>query len=290
MKTKISLFLALFVTLMSSSKSFAKDNEPSFDIAWPLKYGAITNQLECNIYEKTTCLDGIKLFSMQKTILAPSTGTVVFIKKTDEKGLVVVIQSNHFFTIVSHLKAIAVKKGDKVIKGQRLGVMQDNELGFELRDASGKSYDPEKFLPALSVGPKRKQQDQYHSSGRLDPRSKALYADFTDFMKLHGFPDQDIPKMYCIAIWESFLNPKAVNNNTNGTQDIGLFQINEIWEKDCNMSKNDLLDAQKNTKCALLVLNKQGINAWATWKKYARFCNMDNTTAMLMRKDSRPEI
>jgi len=266
---KITYFYILLIALFLSSACFAK-TKTSFDLVWPIPYGAVTNQFECNSYQKAACLEGVKLFSMQRNVSAPSAGTIAFLQKTSEKGILIVIQSNDFYSIVYNLQTSLVKKGDVVQKGQKIGIMKDNMLGFELRDASGKSYDPEAFLPALPVTLKKDNTEKK----KLDPRDKELYKNFSAFMKVHGFATKDIPKMYCIAVWESFLNPKAVNHNTNGTEDIGLFQINEIWEKPCGMDRDDLMDVQKNTKCALIVLNKQGISAWSTWKKFSRFCNL----------------
>jgi hypothetical protein len=280
--TLLITFLCLF--LFFPLKSFGK-NSTSFEISWPLQYGAMTNQFECNTYQKASCLEGIKLFSMQKTVSSPNRGVIVLSKKAEGKGLLVVIKSDQFYTILYNLKSVSVKKGDSVTMGQKIGVMKDNILGFELRDATGKSYDPEKFLPSLPVSPQKKETEHSKSNGRIDPRDKALFKNFSAFMKISGFEKKDIPKMYCIAVWESFLNPKAINHNNNGTYDIGLFQINQVWEKTCGMTKDDLFDVQNNTKCALLVLKKQGITAWSSWKKYARFCNLNDTNVMLTKND-----
>lgn len=58
-----------------------------------------------------------------------------------------------------------------------------------------------------------------------------------------------------IAKVESNLNPKAMNNNTNGTSDIGLMQINSAWLKSIGANANDLLnDACLNTMTGARIL------------------------------------
>jgi len=51
--------------------------------------------------------------------------------------------------------------------------------------------------------------------------------------------------LYSIAKVESSLNPRAVNQNTNGTQDVGLMQINSIhltWLAKRGITRQQLLD------------------------------------------------
>lgn len=80
-----------------------------------------------------------------------------------------------------------------------------------------------------------------------------------------GVPAEDAGKLVCIAKAESQLNPKAINHtNTNKTKDYGLFQINQIWTKACNMSVKDLLNVHSNIGCAIYIYNKKGINPWVT--------------------------
>lgn len=75
--------------------------------------------------------------------------------------------------------------------------------------------------------------------------------------------------MIAIAKAESGMNPSAVNKNTNGSVDIGLFQINSIHGYD----ELSLFDAEKNIKAAREVYDKQGIQAWAAFNNgsYKKF-------------------
>lgn len=65
--------------------------------------------------------------------------------------------------------------------------------------------------------------------------------------------------MVAVAKAESNLNPLATNRNTNGSRDIGLFQINSVH------GGNDLemFDVDKNLEAARKVYDKQGITAWS---------------------------
>lgn len=72
------------------------------------------------------------------------------------------------------------------------------------------------------------------------------------------FPEN--PKiMIAVAKAESGLNPLATNRNTNGSRDIGLFQINSVHGGD----DLELFDVDKNLKVAREVYDKQGITAWS---------------------------
>jgi hypothetical protein len=65
--------------------------------------------------------------------------------------------------------------------------------------------------------------------------------------------------LYAIAKAESGLNPNAVGNNTNGTQDIGLMQINTVHLNELaqqGISKNDLFDPTINTRVGAKVLKQ----------------------------------
>jgi hypothetical protein len=83
-----------------------------------------------------------------------------------------------------------------------------------------------------------------------------------------NMPQQDAQTMMCIIEKESNWNPKAINHhNKNKTKDYGLFQINTVNHKKCNMTPEELLHPRLNLKCALLVYKDQGLKAWSTYKK-----------------------
>ncbi|MBC61454.1 MAG: hypothetical protein CMP11_03275 [Zetaproteobacteria bacterium] len=98
------------------------------------------------------------------------------------------------------------------------------------------------------------------------------------FLKNAGFKDSEIPVMLCIAKWESSFYNEAYNKNLNGSNDYGLFQINDRWwvggkEKKCPNSPKELFDPVVNTKCARAIYKIQGFRAWQAFKVH---CNHKN--------------
>ena len=89
-----------------------------------------------------------------------------------------------------------------------------------------------------------------------------------------GFPKWEIPKLVCLARWESSFNPNALHKNEDGSQDTGLFQINDVWLSTCKTNRNKLLDPAENTRCAYKVWHEQGTPAWAANKDRVTECNI----------------
>ena len=73
-----------------------------------------------------------------------------------------------------------------------------------------------------------------------------------------AFPENP-EMMIAIAKAESGMNPKAMHTNTNGSIDIGLFQINSVHGHD----QLSLIDVDKNIEVAREVYEKQGLTAWS---------------------------
>lgn len=120
----------------------------------------------------------------------------------------------------------------------------------------------EKALPSTGVGKR----------GAL-ARRRVRAHEVAQFLEAAGFPLKDIPKLVCTALYESAFDPRATNRNRNGSQDTGLFQINDLWLKECKLSRADLFDPVKNVSCALRVYTQQGLAAWYAYEKKKEKCN-----------------
>lgn len=81
-------------------------------------------------------------------------------------------------------------------------------------------------------------------------------------MIIAEFP-QNWETMLAIAKSESGqdLNPTAYNKNRNGTEDIGVFQINSCHGYDRKMLENP----KNNIEVAKKILKKQGLSAWVSY-------------------------
>jgi lipoprotein NlpD len=86
-------------------------------------------------------------------VLAAGAGTVLYASSVRGYGnLVIVKHSSNLLSAYAHNKAILVKEGQTVTKGQRIAEMGNSDsdtvkLHFEIRQ-QGKPVDPAKFLPA----------------------------------------------------------------------------------------------------------------------------------------------
>jgi len=107
------------------------------------------------------------------------------------------------------------------------------------------------------------------ASKMKDLYSSGLYKSFYRVLKLKGFEEYFIPRLFCIAKMESSFNPAAKNVNKNGTVDVGLFQINSVWKRSC---KNPLYGIEANIDCAKTVLETQGLKSWVTYHKHGKIC------------------
>ena len=79
-----------------------------------------------------------------------------------------------------------------------------------------------------------------------------------------GFDNKQILIAIRIAKAESSLRPDAIGKNTNGTYDMGVFQINDVHSK--KISRVDRLDFVKNIDFAWDLKIKQGFNPWSVCK------------------------
>uniref|UniRef100_A0A3Q2QTP6 lysozyme n=1 Tax=Fundulus heteroclitus TaxID=8078 RepID=A0A3Q2QTP6_FUNHE len=99
----------------------------------------------------------------------------------------------------------------------------------------------------------------------------------------------------CLTQHESNFNTRAINRNTDGSTDYGIFQINSKWwcsdggvsrGNGCGIRCSELQtdDVEKAIRCAKRVVDDpNGIGAWVAWKahcqnrdlsSYLRGCNL----------------
>ena len=94
-----------------------------------------------------------------------------------------------------------------------------------------------------------------------------------------GVPKSELPQWTCIAEHESSYRTNVVGPpNSDGSQDYGIFQINNLYwcqppngrfsYNGCHLNCNDLLtdNISNSVRCARQVKSEQGWPAWSTWK------------------------
>ena len=92
-----------------------------------------------------------------------------------------------------------------------------------------------------------------------------------------NFTTNQAMQMDCIAFHESSYHTKAIHHNRNGTNDYGLFQINDVQIKTCHTDKNKLLTLKENIRCATQLYIQKGPKVWSTHKKCPIQPDMDFT-------------
>lgn len=218
---------------------------------------------------------------------APIDGSVYYVGNLQDYGLSVIIKNAHRVSIIGNLDRAYVVKNQYLLQHDSVGsvayhsnvtfIVQQIRRKAEEYSPKTRSYDidfAKKFQDKILAFTKNSGnfiRDVAKRAGRLN------YYDVASLLKDSGFPEKSIPTMYCIAKWESGLNPKAINFNTNNTVDVGLFQINSTWFKKCNTNLASLYDEKENSQCALTVYKNQGFPAWTTYNKYknnADYCTM----------------
>jgi lipoprotein NlpD len=91
---------------------------------------------------------------MGQKVNAAAAGRVIYAGAFRGYGnLVIVKHTDNLLSAYAHNKAIVVKQGDNVSKGQQIAEMGNSDsdavkLHFEIRRQGGKPVDPSKFLPA----------------------------------------------------------------------------------------------------------------------------------------------
>lgn len=179
-----------------------------------------------------------------------------------------------------------VKAGELI--GQATGSNQAPGIEMGWADQAGHPVAP--LDPANTHGQTAAGQDFAAFVGAARPRGGTQTpagpaADLAALWERAGGPSTgDLPAvMAAIALAESSGNPNARNVDSNGTVDRGLWQINSS-----NFDSDSLFNPQTNAKWAVKVYNRQGLNAWTTYKtgaykKYLPGASAPTPTASVAR-------
>lgn len=99
---------------------------------------------------------------------------------------------------------------------------------------------------------------------------------------MDGYRGYSLANWVCLSKWESSYNTSAINHNTDGSTDYGIFQINSHWWCDdgltpssnaCNIKCSELLkdDVTVAINCAKRVVrDPRGIGAWVAWRRHCQ--------------------
>ncbi|XP_070780288.1 lysozyme C-like [Enoplosus armatus] len=105
---------------------------------------------------------------------------------------------------------------------------------------------------------------------------------------MDGYRGNSLATWVCLSQWESNYNTRAINHNTDGSTDYGIFQINSRWwcndgrtqsSNACNIRCSELLtdDVSVAINCAKRVVrDPNGISAWVAWRVHCQ--NRDLTS------------
>ncbi|KAI5614254.1 lysozyme-like protein 2 precursor, partial [Silurus asotus] len=107
---------------------------------------------------------------------------------------------------------------------------------------------------------------------------------------LAGYHGISLANWVCLAKHESDYNTNALNRNTDGSTDYGIFQINNRWwcsngsfhsANGCGISCSALLsdNISQAAQCAKTIVRQQGITAWVAWRRYCRGRDVSSYTA-----------
>merc|ERR1712066_1088592 len=106
-----------------------------------------------------------------------------------------------------------------------------------------------------------------------------------ELVNVHGLARATVGNWVCLANYESSFNTGATNDNTNGSRDYGIFQINDnYWcdanvgyGADCGVNCADLLDSSlgDDVFCAKIIWNRHGFDAWYGWKNHCKGTNVE---------------
>ena len=124
----------------------------------------------------------------------------------------------------------------------------------------------EPLSPAVNETPEYEEPDEYEEGEEEYAEPESYYNSHSstqneiarEIMKVFG---HEWKIAMAVATAESSLNSQAVNRNSNGTRDIGIFQINDNH----GWSAEERFDWRKNIAMAKEIRDRYGWSAWSVY-------------------------
>ena len=112
-------------------------------------------------------------------------------------------------------------------------------------------------------------QIEENEEGGEEPEEKYSYADSSIEEEIAEVFGDEKEIALAVAKAESGLNPSAINRNSDGSRDIGIFQINDHH----GWSAEERLDRSKNIRMAKELRDRHGWSEWVVYnnKSYQNF-------------------
>ncbi|XP_071762137.1 lysozyme C-like [Centroberyx gerrardi] len=109
---------------------------------------------------------------------------------------------------------------------------------------------------------------------------------------MDGYYGYSLANWVCLTQWESDFNTEAIDHDSDGSTDYGIFQINSRWwcqdyrtpgsENACGIQCSELLtdDVSIAINCAKRVVqDPNGIGAWVAWRSHCQYRDLSSYVA-----------
>ncbi|XP_031433022.1 LOW QUALITY PROTEIN: lysozyme C II-like [Clupea harengus] len=108
---------------------------------------------------------------------------------------------------------------------------------------------------------------------------------------MDGYWGVGLADWICLAKWESSYNTDAIDHDSDGSTDFGIFQINSRWwcndghsrtANACGISCSELLSPNLSVaiQCAKRVVrDPNGISAWVAWRVHCQVQDLSSYVA-----------
>ena len=185
-------------------------------------------------------------------------------------------QGTNVYNYVAEQFSSRLRIGQSVSQGQEIGTVASSGTGLELGYATASGQTLARATTGYTEGQATPAGESYRQNVLQNQAGGPTGGQTSSLAQLWiqaGGSPALANTMAAIAMAESSGNPNATNNNSNGTVDRGLWQINSVHSQ---FDPNRLLtDPLYNAQAAVAIEKSSGLGAWTTYTSgaYKQFLN-----------------